>query len=183
MGSRAVVDLPLFPGHVFAPFCRDERVHAKIPGVVSILRTTRHPAPLPGDELRTLRKGLDSMRIGSHSLLQFGQNDRIKAGALGGIEGPVVRRKGRNRVVLTLDLPKKIAIEVSGDEGESIDASHPLTLNTDRATKQRQRAPLYRFTCFCSYPGRPEVKLSKMRTPPGPIEGCSPLLNREAATS
>lgn len=130
-GSRVMLDLPLFPGYVLVRIGGKERVSVlEVPGVVSIVGTGKHPAALPDLEVETLRAGLDPTRVEPHPLLVAGQRARIKTGALAGIEGIVVREKGKGcRVVLTLDLlMQSIAIEVDGEDVEQVDASVPLTL-------------------------------------------------------
>lgn len=102
------------------------------------------------------------MRVEPHPLLTVGQRVRIKVGALAGIEGIVVRAKIGFRVVITLDLlMQSIAIEVDGDDVESVDESSPLTLETkDKNIEQPQRTPLYQFKCLDSYPESTQVLFS-----------------------
>jgi len=162
-GTRAALELPLFPGYVFVRIDPRVRVSVlEVPGVVSIIGTASRPAPLPDFEVEVLRAGLDPMRVEPHPLITIGQRVRIKNGALAGIEGIVVRRKGSLRVVLTLDLlMQSIAIEVDGDGVEPVDASSPLTLEvTDKEIEQAQRVPLYEFDCLDSYPDSSQVLLS-----------------------
>lgn len=139
-----------------------------MPGVVSIVGTASHPAPLPDFEVEALRAGLDPMRAEPHPLLTTGQRVRIKTGALAGIEGIVVRKKSGYRVVLTLDLlMQSIAIEVDGDDVELVDASFPLTLEArDKEIEQPQPSPLYQFNCLDSYPiesGEPTGAITRPR--------------------
>ena len=142
-----MLELPLFPGYVFVRVKMSERVSVlEVPGVVSIIGTASRPAPLPDFEVEALRGGLDPMRVEPHPLITIGQRVRIKVGALAGIQGIVVRRKGSLRVVLTLELlMQSIAIEVDGGDVEVLDSSSPLTLeDTDKEIEQ-QRIPLYEF--------------------------------------
>jgi transcription termination/antitermination protein NusG len=145
-GSRVMVDLPLFPGYVFVRVDCSSRVGVlAVPGVVSMIGTALRPAPLPDFEVETLRAGLDPLRAEPHPLLTVGQRVRIRKGSLAGVEGIVIRTKGGIRVVLTLDLlMKSIAIEVDGDDVESVEASFPLTLEAPHREKElEQRLQLY----------------------------------------
>jgi transcription antitermination factor NusG len=154
-GSRVTLNLPLFPGYVFVRICGSARVRVlEVPGVVSMIGTASSPIPLPDLEIDTLRTGLDPLRVEPHPLLTVGQRVRIKIGALAGIEGIVIRRKGGFRLVLTLDLlMQSIAIEVDGDDVELADTLSPLTLESkDKEVGQSQRAMLYEFKCLDSYP-------------------------------
>lgn len=159
-GTRATVDLPLFPGYVFVRIFPHKRVGVlEVPGVVSVIGTGSRPAPLPDLEVDTLRAGLDPTRVEPHPLLTVGQRVRIKVGALAGLEGMVVRKKSGYRVVITLELlMQSIAIEVDGDDVEPIDASFPLVLEaTDKEIEQPQRPPLYEFKCLDSYPNTSSI--------------------------
>ena len=154
-GSRVNLDLPLFPGYVFVRVCASARVRVlEVPGVVSMIGRASCPVPLPDLEVEVLRAGLDPLRVEPHPLLVVGQRVRIRVGALAGIEGIVIRKKGGFRLVLTLDLlMQSIAIEVNGDDVEPMDTLSPLTLEvTDRDVESPQRIPLYEFKCLDSYP-------------------------------
>jgi len=154
-GSRVLVDLPLFPGYVFVRIESRNRCGVlAVPGVVSMIGTATRPAPLSDLEVETLRAGLDPMRTEPHPLLIVGQRVRIKAGALAGVEGIVVRKKSGMRVVLTLSLlMQSIAIEVDGDDVELVGTPSSLTLEaTDKKIEQPQRNPLYEFKCLDSLP-------------------------------
>ncbi len=119
-GTRAMVDLPLFPGYVFVHIDLHDRIGVlEVPGVVSMIGTAKQPAPLPDLEVEALRTGLDATKAEPHPLLAVGQRVRITRGALSGVEGIVVRKKSGLQVVLTLSLlMQSIAIEVSGDDVE-----------------------------------------------------------------
>jgi transcription antitermination factor NusG len=119
-GTRAILDLPLFPGYVFVRIDLHDRVGVlEVPGVVSMIGTARQPAPLPELEVDALRAGLDPTKVEPHPLLTVGQRVRIARGALAGVEGIVVRKKSGLQVVLTLSLlMQSIAIEVSGGDVE-----------------------------------------------------------------
>ena len=147
-GSRVMVDLPLFPGYVFVRVGWRDRVGVlAVPGVVSMIGTALRPAPLPDFEVERLRTGLDPMQAEPHPLVTVGQRARIKAGALAGVEGIVIRKKSGIRVVLTLSLlMQSIAIEVDGDDVEFVEASFPPALDTTHREKEienPQRLPLY----------------------------------------
>ena len=119
-GTKAMLDLPLFPGYVFVHIDLHDRIGVlEVPGVVSLIGTTRQPAPLPDLEVEALRAGLDPTKAEPHPLLTVGQRVRITRGPLSGVEGIVVRKKTGLQVVLTLSLlMQSIAIEVSGDDVE-----------------------------------------------------------------
>jgi len=122
-GSRVKLSLPLFPSYIFVRIQPDERVPVlTVPGVVWVVgRSPLLPTPLPEREIETLRGAVNGMVAEPYPEPVVGQRVRIRAGALAGIEGVIVRRKNCLRVVMTLDLiMRSIAIEVSADEIELI---------------------------------------------------------------
>jgi transcription antitermination factor NusG len=140
-GSRAMLDLPLFPGYVFVRIDPRRRVGVlEVPGVVSMIGTATRPVALPDFEVEALRRGLDPMRAEPHPLLTAGQPVRIKSGALAGVEGIVIRKKSGFRVVLTLSLlMQSIAIEVDGDDVELLGASSPSMVDGIYQDSYRQK--------------------------------------------
>jgi transcription antitermination factor NusG len=96
----------------------------EVPGVLAIVGGTgREPAPLPETEMSVLRSGLHLRHVEPHPFLTAGQKVRIRAGALAGMEGIVVRMKNSLRVVLTMDLIlQSIAVEVDARELEPVDS-------------------------------------------------------------
>jgi len=149
-GSRVMLDLPLFPGYVLVHIDLRERVGVlEVPGVISMIGAASRPAPLPDFEVEKIRLSMDPMRVEPHQFLTVGQRVRIKTGALAGLEGIVVRRKSGIRVVLTLSLlMQSIAIEVDGDDVESLDTSFPLALedrDKEKELEQLRRSPIYQF--------------------------------------
>jgi len=140
-GSRATLDLPLFPSYVFARIARKERFRVlEVPGVLwAVGSSPSQPTPLPELEIETLRAALDPMRVEPHPLLTTGQRVRIRTGVLAGIEGIVVRRKNSLRVVITLELiMQSIAVEVNDLDLEPVDSrltalpvKRPLPFNGD----------------------------------------------------
>jgi transcription antitermination factor NusG len=123
-GLKVVLDLPLFPGYIFVRIERPERVRVlEVPGVLAIVSgAAGEMARLPEAEVEALRSGLHLRQAEPHPLLTVGRRARIRAGALAGLEGVVVRKKNSFRVVLTMDLIlQSIAVEVDGAELEPVD--------------------------------------------------------------
>jgi transcription antitermination factor NusG len=117
---QVVLDLPLFPTYVFVRIERNARgAVLGLPGVLSIVGSSKEPWPLPDLEIEALRRGMQTRRIQPHPYLKIGMRVRIKAGALAGIEGLLVRYRNKFRVVLTLDtIMRSVAVEVDGDDLE-----------------------------------------------------------------
>jgi len=118
--TTATVSEPLFPGYVFARIMRTERVRVlEVPSVVSIVGNGREYLPLPDDEIEALRRGLHLRRVDPCPYLKVGNRARIRCGPLVGLEGVVLRKDSRLRIVLSVDLiMRSIAVHVDADELE-----------------------------------------------------------------
>jgi len=114
---RVMLDLPLFPGYVFARLALRNRLGViQVPGVARFVTFGGIPAPLPDEQIEALRSGfLGRVRAEPHPFLKIGRRVRVKVGPLAGMEGILVRRKGSLRVVISIDLIQR-AVAVEMDE-------------------------------------------------------------------
>jgi len=122
-GSRVVLNLPLFPGYIFAYIGRSERVRVlEVPGVLAIVGGTGHePASLPEAEIEALRAGLEKHNAEPHTLVTVGERVCIRTGSFAGMTGFVVRLKGGLRVVLTLELiMQSVSLEIDACDLEML---------------------------------------------------------------
>jgi len=112
---RVTLQLPLFPGYVFVrmPLCDRLRV-LQIPGMARLVGFDGTPAVLPDSDIESLRVSLDSgMRVEPHSNLRVGRRVHVKAGPMAGMQGILLRRKGKLRVVISIDLiQRSVAVEI-----------------------------------------------------------------------
>ncbi len=112
---RKELDLVLFPGYVFVclDLCYRRRV-LDLPGVVRLVSCNGQPVAVPEQEIQALQDGLVAgMRAEPHPYLKAGRQVRVKHGPLQGLQGVLLRRKERFRLVLSLDLiQRSIAVEV-----------------------------------------------------------------------
>jgi transcription antitermination factor NusG len=117
---RVILELPLFPTYVFVHIDRRARgCVLALPGVVSIVGSSKEPWPLPDFEIEALRRGVQTRKIEPHPYLKVGEKVRIKAGIMVGVEGILVRKKNEFRVVLSLDaIMQSVAVEVDADDLE-----------------------------------------------------------------
>jgi hypothetical protein len=83
----------------------------QVPGVVRLVVFNNVAAPLPIEDINTLRSGLNrSSGAEPHPYLTVGRRVRIVRGPFEGLEGILIRRKGRSRVVLTLHLIQRSVV-------------------------------------------------------------------------
>jgi transcription antitermination factor NusG len=121
--SRAVIlNLPLFPGYIFVHICRSKRASVlRVPGVCSIVGSTREPWPLKDAEIEALREAVSTGRVWPHAYLSVGERVRVIRGVMTGFEGILVRVKNNLRVVVSLDaIMRSVAVEVAGADVEPV---------------------------------------------------------------
>jgi len=116
---RKELDMVLFPGYVFVNLkLRDRLAVLRAPGVGEFVTFQGHPAVVPDAEMGALASSLCAgLRLQPHPYLYRGRRVRIKHGPLVGVEGIMIRRKERFRLVLSIDLiMRSVMFEV--DEGD-----------------------------------------------------------------
>lgn len=115
---RVNLDLPLFPGYVFVRLALRDRLRVQlVPGVARLVGFDGTPAALPPEDINRIRAFLaQGLRAEPHPFLRAGRRARVLRGPLAGIEGIVLRRKNRSRLVLSFHLiQRSVAIEM--DQG------------------------------------------------------------------
>lgn len=116
---RKQLDMVLFPGYVFVNIAFSQRLRVLVlPGVARFVSFQGQPAVVPDREMRALGHGTASgLSIQPHPYLQKGRSVRVRSGPMAGVEGILVRRKDKFRVVISIDLiQRSVAAEV--DEGD-----------------------------------------------------------------
>ena len=107
--------LPLFPCYVFFRGGVDRWLDViSTPGIHSLVGSGRRPAAIPQVEIDAVRLVIKTrLRMEPHPFLKCGDWVRVKCGPLEGIEGILIRKKNRFRLVLSVELLKKsVALEV-----------------------------------------------------------------------
>lgn len=124
--APVVLDLPLFPNYVFVRIEKQARgAVLSLPGVVSIVGSSKEPWPLSSVELEAFRAGLKTGKIEPHPYLTVGTKVRIKSGVMAGVEGILTRIKNEFRAVLSLSvIMKSVAVEVDSSNIEIIEAAN-----------------------------------------------------------
>jgi len=109
---------PLFPGYLFCRFDAKKRLPVLMTsGVISVLGFGKEPAPIPDEEIEAvkavLRSGLPAEPC---AYLREGQRVRVTLGSLDGVEGILVRKKNKSRMVVSVTmLQRSISVEIDGD--------------------------------------------------------------------
>jgi transcription termination/antitermination protein NusG len=102
---RVEVELPLFPGYVFVRMLVSDRIRIlSRPGIIRLLSVNGNLAVLPDEEMQRLQSSLALWKAKPYPFLISGKQVRIKSGPFAGLEGTILRRKGKMRLLVTLDL-------------------------------------------------------------------------------
>ncbi|MGB9432667.1 MAG: UpxY family transcription antiterminator [Candidatus Acidiferrum sp.] len=124
---RVRLALPLFPGYVFVRLnLRDRLKLLEISGVARLVGFDGHPAPVPDEDIETIRACLAGRYpMQPHRYLQRGQRVRVLSGPLAGLTGIVVRQKKHTRFVISLDLlMRSVAVELDTSDFDPYTTSH-----------------------------------------------------------
>jgi transcription antitermination factor NusG len=120
---RKQLELALFPGYVFVRLAPEDRLRVlQLPSAVRLVSFNGQPAILPDAEIDGLRQRLTgSICVEPHPYLRVGKRVRVRGGPMQGLEGIIVRRKDRCRLVFSLDLiMRSVAVEVDEAEVEPV---------------------------------------------------------------
>ncbi len=120
---RKELELALFPGYVFVCMSLSNKLKVlEVPGVVQFVSFDGRPAAIPAEEIETLRNRLGGdAKIEPHPYLRTGRKVRVHSGPFQGLEGIIVRRKDRCRLVFSIDLiQRSLAIEVDEADVEAV---------------------------------------------------------------
>ena len=110
-----IVDMPLFPGYVFARFAATRRVEVeRVAGVASVVRFSDQCCPVDDREIESIRVVLDSgLDVQRASYLRVGKAVAVKHGPLAGAYGLVVEIKNRYRLVVSVSLlQRSVGVEI-----------------------------------------------------------------------
>lgn len=121
--GRCKVQMPLFPGYLFVHIELGDRLQVlQAPGVVRLVGFKGAPAALPQKEVEIIRSAL-RRGIGAepHPYLKAGQRVRIMSGPMEGLEGILLRRRGKPRVVVSVDLiMRSVALDIDAAQVEPV---------------------------------------------------------------
>jgi transcription antitermination factor NusG len=113
-GRKGEVELPLFAGYVFVRLRLPERFKVlEHPSVVSFVSFGGHLAPIGDDEIDVLKNSLEKRHAEPFPYLAAGKRVKIQHGPLEGLEGRILRRKGKLRMIVSVDfLKRSIAVDL-----------------------------------------------------------------------
>ena len=109
---------PLFPGYVFGYFDSAARNSVlKTPGAKSIVSFGNTLAPIPQEQISSIRQMLDScFPVEAHPFLREGQRVRIGGGPLAGVEGILAQCRNAAHFIVSIELLQR-SVSVQVDPG------------------------------------------------------------------
>jgi transcription antitermination factor NusG len=113
--------IPLFPGYIFVNHVDtpENRLRVlNVPGAVRFVGLEGHADPIPEEQIQYVRRFLESnIAIDPYPYIQVGSRVEVIAGPLKGIQGILVKKRGRFRFVLQVDLIRQaVSVEIDASD-------------------------------------------------------------------
>ncbi len=124
------LELPLFSCYVFLRGDLDRRLAiVTTPGVHGMVATGGKLSGIPEEEIQAVRSVIENrVNVEPHPFLNCGDLVRVKSGALRGLEGFLVRKKGLTRLIVSVSLlERSVAAEVDASTVERVAGSQTRT--------------------------------------------------------
>ena len=105
------IEMPLFSGYCFVRFGQEEKLPVqKVAGVVEIVGSGSRPEPIPDDEIEALKRLMISvLPYDPHPYLHEGMMVEVVRGPLQGVQGILLRKEKRHRLILGIRLIQQAA--------------------------------------------------------------------------
>jgi transcription antitermination factor NusG len=122
---KKVVDLPLFSCYLFVkmmPSNEQRQNVLRIDSVLGFAGDSRWGTPIPNEQIDAIQVLVkERLPYSCHPFLKTGQRVRICSGALDGLEGILLARKGDCKLVISVDaMQRSLAIQVDGYNVEPV---------------------------------------------------------------
>jgi transcription antitermination factor NusG len=117
---RVEVELPLFPSYVFVKMVISKKIRVLThPGVIRLIGVNGNAVAIPDGEIEKLRSSLATWKAEPYPFLAAGRQVKIRSGPFAGMQGRILRRKGRMRLIVSLELIQRaILLELDAAEAE-----------------------------------------------------------------
>ncbi len=113
--------IPLFPGYIFVNHLNtaENRIRIlNIPGAVRFVGLEGHAQPIPEEQIQNVRRFLESsIAVDPYPYMRVGSRVEVIAGPLKGIRGILVKKRGRFRFVIQVDLIRQaVSVEIDASD-------------------------------------------------------------------
>jgi transcription antitermination factor NusG len=120
---KVKVQLPYFPNYLFVNFAYCNRLLVlQVPGVVRIVESAGEPIAVPDEQIVALRTALElGLHVVPEATVEIGRRVRIRSGPLEGTEGVLLRKKGKCRLVVSIQaIMRSFVIEVDRNDLQAV---------------------------------------------------------------
>ena len=117
------IEVPLFSGYLFGYFALQDKVALlETFGVARIVGVNGMAVPVPEEQIAAVRMMVEHrLSYDPHPYLVGGMRVRITRGVLMGAEGTLVAKRGRHRLVISIDLIQHaVAVDVDSADVEPL---------------------------------------------------------------
>jgi len=113
--------IPLFPGYIFVNQVNtaENRIRIlNIPGAVRFVGLEGRAQPIPDEQIQNVRKFLESsIAVDPYPYMRVGSRVEVIAGPLKGLRGILVKKRGRFRFVIQVDLIRQaVSVEIDASD-------------------------------------------------------------------
>jgi len=125
----AEVALPLFPGYVFVKMSITDKVRVLAhPGVIRLIGFDGNAVAIPDGEVERLKSLLATWKADPYPFLTIGRLVRIKSGPFVNLEGRVIRRKGKMRLIVSFEsIQRAFSLEINAAEAQLVQPMSPYS--------------------------------------------------------
>ncbi len=122
---KKIVELPLFGCYLFVRLMpRNEELQKvlRIDSVLGFVGASKIGTPIPDEQIDAVRILVsEQLPYSCHPFLKTGQRVRVRSGALDGLEGILLSRKGDSKLVISVDaMQRSLAVQIDGYDVEPI---------------------------------------------------------------
>jgi transcriptional antiterminator NusG len=122
---KKTIELPLFNCYLFVKLMPSNEDRQKVLRIDSVLGFAGNPGwgtPIPSEQIDAVRTLVnEQLPYSCHPFLETGQRVRICHGALNGLEGILVSRKGDRKLIISVDaMQRSLAVQIDGFDVEPI---------------------------------------------------------------
>ncbi len=134
---KQTVEAPLFPGYLFVQLnlCTATKLEVlRTPGVAGFVGNSRGPAPIPEEEIESVRSVMFAgAECSTLPLLTAGDRVRMVRGPLAGLQGSLLRFGSKCQLVVSIDIiHRSVAVTVSETDVEPVPTQQtPLDLRAE----------------------------------------------------
>jgi transcription termination/antitermination protein NusG len=117
------IEVPLFSGYCFVRLSQQNKLPAqKVAGVVEVVGSGNRPEPIPDAEIEALKTLMTNvLPFDSHPYLHEGMQVEVMRGPLQGVQGILLRKEKRHRLVIGVRLIQQaVAVEIDVNDVISV---------------------------------------------------------------